>query len=67
MLAGTVSGSSSTIASTTRRQFSKEIALKKYSKYLKSVRYIPGGNDDEESDFINKIRKKIKIIPDDIK
>ncbi|XP_021627425.1 serine carboxypeptidase-like 51 isoform X2 [Manihot esculenta] len=67
MLAGTVSGSSSVIASTTRRQFSKEIALKKYSKYLKSARYIPGGNDDEESDFINKIRKKIKIIPDDIK
>ncbi|XP_058004184.1 serine carboxypeptidase-like 51 isoform X2 [Hevea brasiliensis] len=67
MMADAVSDSSSMAASRTR-QLSKEIALKKYSKYLNSMRSIPGDsdNDDEESDFISIIRKKLKIIPHDI-
>ncbi|XP_021692100.2 serine carboxypeptidase-like 51 isoform X2 [Hevea brasiliensis] len=63
----TESGSSSSVTAS-RVQLSKKIALQKYSKYLISQRSTPGGSDDEQRDLMNDIiRKKLKIIPDDIK
>ncbi|KAF7823319.1 serine carboxypeptidase-like 51 [Senna tora] len=45
---------------------SREIAMKRYSKYLTSRRANPGGNSDIDTLLNGVIRKKLKIIPQNI-
>lgn len=50
---------------------SKEIAMKRYSRYLTSMRSrsssTPGAGDDDLDKLLNNdIRKKLKIIPENV-
>ncbi|XP_037496307.1 LOW QUALITY PROTEIN: serine carboxypeptidase-like 51 [Jatropha curcas] len=60
---------SSITTSSATTKLSKVILLKKYSRYLNSLRSSPGGSGDSSGgdNFMdNIIRKKLKIIPNDI-
>ncbi|KAF8397777.1 hypothetical protein HHK36_016699 [Tetracentron sinense] len=48
-------------------ELSKEIAMKRYSRYLDFIRSSPGGDVDLGSLMNGVIRKKLKIIPDNVK
>ncbi|KAA8550290.1 hypothetical protein F0562_001974 [Nyssa sinensis] len=52
--------------SLTAAELSKEIAMKRYSTYLGSLRVSPGGYGDLYSLMNGAIRKKLKIIPDNV-
>ncbi|KAA8544154.1 hypothetical protein F0562_022210 [Nyssa sinensis] len=52
--------------SLTAAELSKEIAMKRYSRYLDSFRASPGGGGDLESLMNGAIRKKLNIIPDNV-
>uniref|UniRef100_A0A5B7A422 Carboxypeptidase n=1 Tax=Davidia involucrata TaxID=16924 RepID=A0A5B7A422_DAVIN len=52
--------------SLTAAELSKEIAMKRYSRYLDSLRISPGGGGDLDSLMNGAIRKKLKIIPNNV-
>ncbi|XP_009372480.2 serine carboxypeptidase-like 51 [Pyrus x bretschneideri] len=48
-------------------QYNKGIYVKKYSRYLSSLRSSAGGGNDDLGSLLNgAIKKKLKIIPDDV-
>lgn len=52
--------------SMTAVELSKGISMKRYSKYLDSIRFAPGGNGDFDSFMNGVIKKKLQIIPKNI-
>ncbi|PHT35080.1 Serine carboxypeptidase-like 51 [Capsicum baccatum] len=52
--------------SLTSSELSKSIGMKRYSRYLQSSRINPGGDDDLDNLMNGVIRKKLKIIPQNI-
>ncbi|CAK9153004.1 unnamed protein product [Ilex paraguariensis] len=52
--------------SLTASELSKGIAMKRYSRYLDSLRSSPGGDGDLDSLMNGYIRKKLKIIPNNV-
>ncbi|KAL6967132.1 Serine carboxypeptidase-like 51 [Sarracenia purpurea var. burkii] len=53
--------------SLTAAELSKGIAMRRYSRYLDSLRPSPDGDGDLGSLMNGDIRKKLKIIPDNVK
>lgn len=54
------------VSSTTASELSEKIAFKRYSRYLNLLRSTPGGDGDINSLMNGEIRKKLKIIPDNV-
>ena len=56
------------MAAVTGMDMSNGVAsLRRYSRYLSSVSSTAGGDNVDLSDFMNRIiRKKLKIIPDNV-
>ncbi|PIA43538.1 hypothetical protein AQUCO_01900138v1 [Aquilegia coerulea] len=53
--------------SLTSLELSKEITIKRYSRYLNSMTSSPGGGDDDLDTLMNGvIKKQLKIIPDNV-
>ncbi|KAL0417657.1 UNVERIFIED_CONTAM: Serine carboxypeptidase-like 51 [Sesamum radiatum] len=52
--------------SLTASELSQQIAIKRYSRYLNSLRSTPGGEGDLDSLMNGEIKKKLKIIPSDV-
>lgn len=52
--------------SLTAAELSRGIAMKRYSRYLDSLRPNPGGDGDINSLMNGEIKKKLKIIPKDV-
>ncbi|KAI3450646.1 hypothetical protein Pfo_007311 [Paulownia fortunei] len=52
--------------SLTASELSQQIAIKRYSRYLNSLRSTPGGDGDLDSLMNGEIRKKLKIIPNNV-
>ncbi|XP_052194668.1 serine carboxypeptidase-like 51 [Diospyros lotus] len=52
--------------SLTAAELSRGIALRRYARYLDSLRPSPGGGGDLGSLMNGPIKKKLKIIPDDV-
>lgn len=53
--------------SLTAAELQKEIAINRYSRYLNSLRYSAGsGNGDLYSLMNGPIKKKLKIIPENV-
>lgn len=53
--------------SLTAAELQKEIAINRYSRYLNSLRYSAGsGNGDLSSLMNGPIKKKLKIIPENV-
>ncbi|XAR60053.1 Carboxypeptidase C [Bertholletia excelsa] len=52
--------------SLTVAELSRETALKRYSRYLHSLRAGPGGDVDLDSFMNGAIKKKLKIIPENV-
>ncbi|MCD7468708.1 hypothetical protein HAX54_007126 [Datura stramonium] len=53
--------------SLTSSELSQVIAMKRYSRYLQSSRITPGGDDDLDNLMNGAIRKKLKIIPQNVR
>ncbi|KAG8387573.1 hypothetical protein BUALT_Bualt02G0035400 [Buddleja alternifolia] len=47
-------------------ELSQQIAIRRYSRYLNSLRSSPGGDGDIDSLMNGEIRKKLKIIPNNV-
>ncbi|KAI4322343.1 hypothetical protein L6164_022048 [Bauhinia variegata] len=61
------SGSDSTTISAMELGLSKRISMRRYSKYLSSLRGAPGGDGSDLDSLMNGvIKKKLKIIPEDV-
>ncbi|XP_027343744.1 serine carboxypeptidase-like 51 [Abrus precatorius] len=60
------SGRDSATFSTMKLKLFKEISQSRYSKYLTSTRYSPGANGNLNSLLNGVIKKKLKIIPENI-
>nr|KYP51815.1 Serine carboxypeptidase-like 51 [Cajanus cajan] len=60
------SGSDSATVSAMKRKLFKEISMRRYSKHLTSTRYSPGVNGDLNNLLNGVIKKKLKIIPENI-
>ncbi|KAL0436360.1 UNVERIFIED_CONTAM: Serine carboxypeptidase-like 51 [Sesamum radiatum] len=52
--------------SLTASELSQRIAIKRYSRYLNSLRSTPGGDGDLDSLMNGEIKKKLKIIPTNV-
>ncbi|XP_011088810.1 serine carboxypeptidase-like 51 [Sesamum indicum] len=52
--------------SLTASELSQQIAVKRYSRYLNSLRSTPGGDGDLDSLMNGEIKKKLKIIPSSV-
>ncbi|KAL2511171.1 Serine carboxypeptidase-like 51 [Abeliophyllum distichum] len=52
--------------SMTASELKRQISIKRYSRYLNSLRLTPGGDGDIDSLMNGPIKKKLKIIPDDV-
>ena len=59
------SGSDS-VSSLAALELSKQIATKKYSRYLSMLRPTPGGGNSLDSLMNGAIRKKLRIIPENV-
>ncbi|XP_062105182.1 serine carboxypeptidase-like 51 [Humulus lupulus] len=54
------------VSSSTALELSKEIATKRYSRYLGVLRSTPGGDDDLGDLMNGAIKKKLRIIPENV-
>ncbi|KAG8371241.1 hypothetical protein BUALT_Bualt13G0067200 [Buddleja alternifolia] len=52
--------------SLTASELSRQIAIRRYSRYLSSFMSTPGGDDDLDSLMNGEIKNKLKIIPKDV-
>ncbi|KAK6163456.1 hypothetical protein DH2020_000320 [Rehmannia glutinosa] len=52
--------------SLTASELTQQISIKRYSKYLNSLRSTPGGDGDLDSLMNGEIKKKLKIIPSNV-
>ena len=60
------SGSDSATLSAMKLGLSREIAIRQYSKYLTLGRKSPGGDADLDTLLNGVIKKKLKIIPENV-
>lgn len=52
----------------TTSELSQTIGMKKYSRYLQLSKITSGGGDDDLGDLMNgAIKKKLKIIPQNVR
>ncbi|KAJ1388982.1 Serine carboxypeptidase, serine active site [Sesbania bispinosa] len=61
------SGNDPATLSSMKMRLFKEISMRRYSKYLSSTRYSPGVEGDLNSLLNGVIKKKLKIIPKNVK